>query len=764
MGEKVLVLVFGVVVLALTFFLSRDQGLTGYIVTDDQQTLEVALDASKFATSAVIDGTLTIRVAEELDPSEFVVLTVWTQTSQFTINDLLLRTNATVEYEAVQYNATNETNEKKVTFTGPGSQYLALKLPRYAEVSDVSLTMKAGTVGESAPSAVTIDVGNEGNVDWRYLGEFLQYSATSIASEDLDGSEEGTGLIQDVENYYCEFLSLPATKHVKISASYTKTGTVGDLYATVISVPTGSPKVGWSGGADVCDLPEKSDGSCTITFAYPLDEDQYLVCLYAKELGEYSLPLDTSQETDTAFTCPVQENSVCKSTGFSNFFISVSPGVYDTELSGRVDFATWETFPGAVVTGVKYYVGSSPYTGLCKTTTCSVPLNITSQSAGTLVLKNLVVTYTYNDVTQTTTAFSDLQIPTANIEAVNGEYLEDGVTIEIPIALFGISLSAVGDYELNVSFLGETVSVPLSVREVSDVLDASTLIGTALSRYQGFLDQSSDDYQILVMLDDIGTVQNTYEELEEVKNQIGFVSEAEVLGRVEETIGDVPWEISSVDLGTWTISLDLDDIPAGFGDEEEVYETQDAVTVLESRETVTVETYDEQQSTYTFVHLLVTAEEDLDDAEFTVIAPLGFDDLLYTPRPTSVIGDQAVYTLSLTSGNAEDIYFLTTADIATKEFVPIVVTEEVEACVDADCVPYRCGATNACATSCADNDGCNNGYACSQERACLVDANSNGTPDEEELPWTWIIGIVVVAVIATLVVLFKDILFRKKMR
>ncbi len=733
MKEKILLFSLAIVILAVSFLWIPNPELTGFATTEATvSSLSIALDSSKFAVSTPITGTLSLKISENIDPSELITITLNAKTQTYTIEELLEKANYSIEYESSQFNATKEGSSKTLSFPSAGSQFIGVKTPRYAEISDITFTVEGAATSLGSPTAVSMDFGNEGTIDWYYLGSFLGYNSTLVKSEDLDGTKEGSGYI-DNETYYCEYLSLPRTKHLTVAANYTKLGTEGDIQALALSVPTGNPKIGWSGGSDTCDLPESGTNSCTIEFDYTI-EGKYLLCIFSTGSGTslYEVPLDNSQETDTAYTCPAEENSICKETTFNNFFIYVQSGKYNNTLTKNIIFDDWETFTGSIVTGIKYYVGSYPYYGTCKTTSCSVPINITSEHAGNLTVKDLTLTYDYNDITQSTSTFYDLELPQTDIKAIESQVLEDGATIEIPLEILSLTESAIGDYNLDISFQGTTAIAALSIRDASEVLDAKTLIQKATEKIKGFLEDDTDEYQMLMMLDKTQKMTKVLDELGTYKNQIGFSDDNLLVEEIEKTLADIPWEITSAQTKSETIVTEASDIPETLGDITEVYKMQESISVKGTLKTVTIKTYNKEETSYILIKKEITANTDLEEATLYEEFPLSFSELLYTERPEKSSGNQAQYVLNMDTGDTKELYYATTDAVSLSDFQSIVVLPETE---EEEIIESVCG-----------------------DFSCDTDETENSCPEdctvEKEFPWIYVIiggGIVFLIIILVVI-------------
>jgi len=705
MDAKKLILVIAFLLLGVTLIGFPNAKLAGLTtVNTETSTLLIALETTKIAVNAPVKGTLNISLTEDLDPSEQLQVLFNGRNYTTTIEALLTKANYTIEYESTQFNATNEATEKSLTFSSAGSQFTGFKIPRYAEVSALTFTLVASPVNTVLPQAVGMDLGNEGTLDWYYLGSFLSSNTTKVQSPDLDSTSESLGYVE-ANTYYCEFLPIPRTKHLLITADYTKLSASGDIKATVLSVPTGDPEVGWEGGSDTCDLPESGSEFCTLELEYTI-EGEYLVCLSssgAEGTNLYSIPLDSSQETDTAYTCSTTQNSVCQETGFNNFFITLQGGVYNNTLSGEIPLEDWETFTDALLTAVQYYVGSTPYNGLCKTSSCSVPLNVTSKSAGILTVSDLSLIYDFNGITQGSAALYDMSLPQADMTSIESQVLEDGAMIEIPLELLEITEATVGDYSLDISFLGDTTSAPISVREASEIFDATTLIQTATTRFNEFLDQNTEEYIVLTMLDIVQGLEQTLKDLGGYKNQVGFIEEEILLTQIETTLQELPWEITSSQTTKEILKPKSSDIPASLENTEEILTMQEAITVVGTIKTVTIETYRKEATSYILIVKEITANEDIEDAVLYEQSPIPFSTLLYTVRPEKSSGTEAQYTLSLKSGDTKTVYYLTTEAVSLDDFQSVLVREETAE--ETDEPQYICG-DGICDATYEDNDSC----------------------------------------------------------
>jgi hypothetical protein len=695
-NKQKIILVLGIFMFSILLFSTQNANITGFTTADNttnetttnettttettsSETLSLTLSTDRIAQDDTIEGTITINFLDEVNAEEVLTASIGTS-KEFTIEELLLSSGYELGYRDFEYEVTNAESTKNISFTTAGESYIGIQIPRYSEIESISFTIEGSTYSSSFPTSVKLDVGGEGTYDWFYLGDFINYTGTTLSSADLDGAYEGTGYIQDNDTYYCELISLPLGKHFNISATYTQVGTYGDMYATILSVPTGNPNYGWSGGADICDLPETA-GSCQIEVAYPI-EGTYMICIYST--GEYnsseyifSLPLDTTSSTDTAYSCPLAQDSLCEETGFSNFFIYAEAANYNNSLNGEAGLETWETFTSSIITGIKYYVGSEPFTGICNEEVCSVPISISTESAGVINLSNLQVDYDYNGVAQSTSTFYNLEIPVGNITEIDDSDLEEGLTATIALSLLNLSESDLGDYTLALSFLDATISETFSILTEDEIYDAASLIDTFSSRYEGYLDETTNEYQVLLMLERVQTIETILDTLDSLKPQVGFVDEDTLFANVQNLIEDEIWEITISTGSSDILVVEPSGIPSSLGDEEEIYLMQDSISVTGKEKNVNLEYYSGNTTSYTFIEKEIEAQETIEGLLYEKL-PTDVESVLYSERPTITDDNLGKYSLSLSEGETSTFYYMAAETYGIEDFSTIVITEELE--------------------------------------------------------------------------------------
>ena len=649
-----------------------DSEITGYATADNETTNETEETTTEEEPSTIqlttnsqqpynsnLAGTLTLTTDDDILSTEPITLTFNDIEYTKTFLELVDYMNYTYEQKSTTTQGTNSDTSKTLTESGT----IGFKVPRFSNIEELSFTL----TGEEATN-IEIDFGSEGATDWYYIGEFLNYKTEYIISEELDLEFEGTSLMQG-DNYYCEYLTLEKSKHFKVSANYTEQ-TETQLKAVLLSVPTGEPTEGYSGGSDNCDFTE--DG-CEIELLYPI-EGKYLVCIYAEdedsETDYFSIPTDTSEDSNTGFVCPKTSTGLCTITYSSNFPIYIQSTEYNNTLTGSPTIEDWQTAPESIQTAVEYYVGEDPYAGICETDDCYVPIDITFDS-GSLTFSDLTLTYEKQELEQTTTVFYDITQSTPEISKVTYQDLGNAV-LEFSLGAFEVPLSTKGTFTIQANFLDNTTNVTIEVLDEADILDAESLITEATTLFSGFTDQSSNEYQVVYMLDLNTALDSRITQLESYKQQIDFLDEETLLSKIDETLESMPKEITITEGKTETQEPSLDDIPS-FLNAEETYLQQDEVTVKATIYSVSVNYYDGNTETYKMVKKEISPKEDLENVYIYEVPPS--TDIMYTIRPTV---ESSTFKYSKSELSSTETYYYMTTDASLSDFVTIISFSEEE--------------------------------------------------------------------------------------
>jgi len=471
-------------------------------------SLSFDLERSYYGLDDALDGEIVLSFTNA-PISDTFILSAFNETYEITFTEVLDLKNITYTEISAESGIGNAAD----TVTLSSGEMTVIQLPRYSDIQSVTMDV------EGSATFPYLDFGGEGYVHWFYLGTFLDYVDSYVTPTDLGETDSGTSVINTNENYYCEVIDFPYSKHFEVSAKYETLVTGTELKAVILSMPGGDPvNSGFEGGTDNCDLPETTGmewGTCEIELGYAA-EGHHLVCVYVNnEVSEdvVNLAIENEASTSTAFTCPV-EGGYCTSTSPTDFFIQVKVGDYEGVLSGTVTFEDWFTFYESPVDGLNFYVGADPYLGVCNTEICGVPIAYTSDS-GSITLSNPSITYESASVTQTTNKFYEYVDEDAYISEIDVGYGLEEITSEyiwelsFPLSYFDVVTPADledGLYDLQVDYNSVSISTTINVSteyetavELTLAEEVQSTIDSAIMMLQS-LDATSSDVDIILSI------------------------------------------------------------------------------------------------------------------------------------------------------------------------------------------------------------------------------------------------------------------------
>ncbi len=426
-----------------------DVNLSESNLTDVQSNLELVLSRNRYLPNETVSGVVRLKLDSAVGSNKVMSVRFGNNVYKKTIKEILNATNLTFTELKVVLNPVNPSDSKVVHVASDSPAMLALKLPSEIPGGVGSVEMTVAGVPANKLFNPYFDVGNDGNMDWYYLGNFVGWATGFLKSEDLDESgKDAAYLNDDNSDYFCEVISVPRTKDLKVSVKYKKRAEGGNIKAAVFSIISGDPS--WVGGeGSVCDLEDVSAAnlmyrSCEIHLGYAA-EGKLQVCVYSEipEAGSgtplYEITTDSLQATSSSYTCAVSAGSgICIPHTYSNdYFIKVQPADYTGNLVGEVNVADWNTYPNSFAEAIENYVGTDVNPeGVCTDPICTVPITIYGNGSGTLTFSNLKISY--EDNTKVASSLFGIEKANPEIGSVNGNDLSiNPVTLEIPLRVFG---------------------------------------------------------------------------------------------------------------------------------------------------------------------------------------------------------------------------------------------------------------------------------------------------------------------------------------
>lgn len=419
-------------------------------------SLSLNISKISYAPNESIDGTAVIFFNRPVSWDTSVKLSITNSTSvSKKLKALFDELSISYKSEAGKAALSNPTSSKTLSFSEAGSQQISLKLPKSAAVNSIDADIEGLQLNSTYPSSPSINVANDNTVEWQYSGSLSGYLDRSYPSN-LDQNTDSPTIVKDNGLYYCEIFNLPSSKDFRISAKYSMysaTSTTGNMTATISSFQNASGSYTLT-GSNRCLLQEPSSTtaswfSCDISLANQVSGN-YMVCVQNRNMTNqnnnvYKLSTDSSTATK-AFTC--QNNGGACASFTNNFYLAVQPGNYSTSFSERQKLSQGET-QYSLKQSITNYLSSSA----CQSTgDCAVPLYVSSNSKGKILISNLLIQYTSGGVTREEKNFYDLSSQPGAIYEINSINISQNLSTNVSVSLDSVSdltsPSSSGRYEL----------------------------------------------------------------------------------------------------------------------------------------------------------------------------------------------------------------------------------------------------------------------------------------------------------------------------
>ena len=356
--------------------------------------LDFNLTKSIYVSNESILGTAIINFKGNIDPNLTLIASLNNLNYNKTLKDYLIQSNKSFREVQAKLQASNPGSSKIINFPNAGSNFIAFRLPANARVSRIDMNI-TGDGSAGANSNVSIDIGNDGTIDWKYIGGFKGFSSAYYQSASLDTNVQNSFTnLNDNITYLCEAIDLPLSKDFKIFANYKYNGTStsGDINAGIFSLEG----TRLTGGANACDLQEPTNDanwySCNFSYSIPFGGTQ-LACIYSNLSGaSYKVGIDPTP-SQTAYKCTGSGNSItCSQFSFGDYFIRVQVGDYETGITStvRLSGSNVQSNNQAIANAITDFLTSctQEIDGYC-----IVPLKFSSASSGRLILQDLILTY-----------------------------------------------------------------------------------------------------------------------------------------------------------------------------------------------------------------------------------------------------------------------------------------------------------------------------------------------------------------------------------
>ena len=439
-------------------------------------TMEIELSKTSFAVNETIAGVLRIPLNENLDAEQEIELRIQLPMKRVSQEKTLASALTNASFNFTQSEPSKEVSNpsatKTLSFSDGGEKSVAIQAEGYSTVQSIDMTM-------SGPDAntldnVRIDVGNDGNVEWYYLGTKTGWASEFTKPEGISETSGTSILILYNNSMYCQVIDLPFAKDFQVSAQYQKKNSAGNITAAIIDIDGyDEPPISLTTNILTCDLPENADmswGSCEINGAEYGLHGKYLACVYSEngtgtELYELKTAAGTSTTAHTCYRAGDKAGSCDELLG-KNPQIKIKQATYTKTFKGDIEFTAWDYSPNAVKEAI------DPIIEECGDLYCTIELKFIANKSGIISLSNLNFEYTTAGATSRATDFYDVESSSAYIGSItkgaSSINLPSNATIEIPLEVFGLKapqpvVSGANEGTVEVRFAGKMANASIAI-------------------------------------------------------------------------------------------------------------------------------------------------------------------------------------------------------------------------------------------------------------------------------------------------------------
>lgn len=670
------------------------------------ELIDINLAKDYFQVGEKVSGTITLHLSEYVNPDEQVrarISSVFeSDENSMGFEDVLLNLSKLFvkSQEGIELGLGEQS--KILSFVDQGEQSVAVKIPQYANVESIALDVSAPA--DSTLNDVRLDVLDDEEIEWYYLGDFVDWDSSYRTPEDFIEPAQDVKKILNNNTYYCQIIDFPYSIDYEISAQYSKLQQGGDIKAVILTYD--DPRYPIGGEAD-CDLPEQDEtawATCSIHTDYGLAGEN-LVCIYSSKMQEgnelYSVQVD-SDPTDSAYVCSYENGLyTCHAATLSDYAIKMKGAEYSKVLNSAIDFLQWQYFPESILLSIWRYVGSSePYgfSPICQDLECAIEFKFIANGTGQMTLENLDIEYDSADGPGESTQIYDLEIIPPKITHISSgnesiNLNDTGYDLEMSLSLFNLTVTE--DYDradtgvrLKVMFLGKEQEIMFDVVGEGEAVGSELLLQEVEDAFSDIESQENAE----LMLEILGfkdKMDSARTEITSFRNRLLSGDSEELQDEIRDFRADLPKQLfieaTLIDL----VSVEPEDITSDIvpsSERDETYFMQEDVQVKATISSFAVTDFSGTATHYAFVKKELTANKALKKVDvFETIdksVVSSANDISFQEAPSSIVKNDPIvkwFLASLSSGSKKEFnYVLETNTPFTVESVKTIIVQSEE--------------------------------------------------------------------------------------
>ncbi len=684
----------------------------------------VKLAADKYVQGSQLQGSVKFYFDKPIGTSTKIDVKMFGRVYQYGIEQLLQNASKNYTLLAGILNGTDPSPVKVLYFPGTGSQKIGVVLYGYSKVTSLSMNV-SGPPGNQV-AIPRMDVGDDGDMDWYYLGDLLGFNEAPAKPENLNDAVPGnTVLLNDNISIFCQKIDLPFGRHFKVEVNYKKTGSQGDLWAMILSPYTAGDFSYVTGEADRCDLPEDVSAGykeCVQPISLPYAaKGSNLVCVVNRgsydpvtPTTEYEIKSNSAVPSTTAYRCQkgIVDDFACMPVTQNNFYIRVKGGRYSYYLDRMSDFELFSLSPEAVLIGFRKFLGydlddNNPlrnFKGICHLPKCLVPLTVHVNGSGYITFENLKVFYISSEEVPSleTNFYSVMENPPMISRIGAADLSAKPYELEIPLSAFNLSAPLLplktlesANMRIDVAVDGnysEGGSADFTVYSANIPDDQSKVMIAEAKDSLSSLSSSADE-NIILLLELSGmkaAIASGQQALAGMESEYAASGDSpELQEKISSARMGLPRSVSLSNGASEIQAISPDDITSEIvspDKAEETYQFQSKVSVKSTVRSYVIEDFSGVKLTKSIIVKEITANDQLSRVNVFEVIPKSvagsFNDIKFEETATAVKSDPiAKWFLGTLGRNAKKNYkYLVDGDVVSADLPKtILVPSEPEA-------------------------------------------------------------------------------------
>lgn len=678
---------------------------------DITEDIEIILEEDEYIEERDVKGMIRIKIDQEIHPQEKFYLDFGTESYEYNITDLLNKLNKNYNLVKSDYVRENPETNKKLYLDEDEPTMIGFVVPEFSEILEFNMKIKGPS--DNTLEIPSMDIGNDGWINWEYLGDFVGWEDDYVTGSGFSEVEGDITFLMDNKTHLCQYIQMPYSKDFNIYSNYKRIASGGNITAIVLTAYGDPGRLLVTGQSQRCNLPESTSfgyKSCSIKMEFATN-DPFLVCISSTKQNEEIEMYEVKSNNEppiTSYNCeqtgPVSFN--CQQS-YSDYFIKVKGAKYSRVLNKDINFKDWGTSLNSIILSLMNYVASptpegfeafyfEPSRSQCSDTLCLVPITLYAEKSGDIEFYDLDLRYRSKGAVSTTRTFYELTKSEPYIDTIEGQDLaNNSYILEITFSDLDIKTPHIDDMSQRIRISAEFLGEKSKTEYITVFKGEIPKRGLALD-IENMLIKIEELENLGPKIDELMEIMNYKTILTDAKNELRSIEStletqeetSQLINQFNNIVNKIPKGIEFIGTGADIIFVEVNDIPDNIVPahmtKEEIYFQQQKVTVNMEIDNFVITEPDNTQNNAKLITKTINANEQLNDFQIYEIVNKAVinnvNDIHFKETPEIIQHNPIVkyYQASLSPGSRKTIKYAfksNAPEIRLGHFKTIIVQE-----------------------------------------------------------------------------------------